>query len=189
MNQYFYIDNEGTQKGTFSPEGLKNEHIKKETLVWTQGMSQWTRADEVSELQYIFADPVVAQAAPTVQTQPSVAPQPAGYANAAANAEVKPPLPRTYLIESILVTFLPLVLCGSFLSLLGIIAIVYSSQVESYHNRGNYNEAADSSRQAGKWTRITLWISIAWVALFVIGIILLIVFAGSMAGLSNLISS
>lgn len=29
MNRYFYIDSEGKQKGTFSPEELKSENIKK----------------------------------------------------------------------------------------------------------------------------------------------------------------
>ena len=32
MNRYFYIDSEGKQKGTFSPEELKSENIKKDTF-------------------------------------------------------------------------------------------------------------------------------------------------------------
>jgi hypothetical protein len=56
MNHYFYIDIDGKQKGTYTPEELRNEHIRKETLVWTQGMAQWMRADEVPELQFLFAE-------------------------------------------------------------------------------------------------------------------------------------
>ncbi|WP_129595346.1 DUF4339 domain-containing protein [Seramator thermalis] len=56
MNHYFYIDIDGKQKGTYTPEELRNEHIRKETLVWTQGMTQWMRADEVAELQSLFAE-------------------------------------------------------------------------------------------------------------------------------------
>jgi hypothetical protein len=56
MNHYFYIDINGKQKGTYTPEELRNEHIRKETLVWTQGMTQWMRADEVAELQTLFAE-------------------------------------------------------------------------------------------------------------------------------------
>lgn len=179
MNQYFYIDNEGKQKGTFSPEELKRESIRKETLVWTQGLSQWTRADEVPELQHLFAE----AEAPTPVMNTTV---PVSQPYAAQPTETRPPLPKNYLIESILVTFLPLILCGSFLSLLGIIAIINASQVESYYNRGSYNEAAESSRQAGRWTKITLWISVAWLALIILGIILLFVFAGAAAGLGNL---
>ncbi len=51
---YFYIDAAGKQKGTFSPEELGQESIKRDTLVWTQGMEQWKRAEEVDELQYLF---------------------------------------------------------------------------------------------------------------------------------------
>lgn len=56
MNHYFYIDSDGKQKGTYTPEELRNEHIRKETLVWTQGMAQWMRADEVPELQFLFTE-------------------------------------------------------------------------------------------------------------------------------------
>ena len=54
MNRYVYIDSEGKQKGTFTPNELRNEHISKNTLVWTQGMKQWMRAYDVAELQPIF---------------------------------------------------------------------------------------------------------------------------------------
>jgi len=40
MNRYFYIDAEGKQKGTFSPDELIHENVKRETLVWTQGMDR-----------------------------------------------------------------------------------------------------------------------------------------------------
>ena len=56
MNRYFYIDSEGKQKGTFSPEELKSENIKKDTLVWTQGMNEWMRASSVAELDAVFAE-------------------------------------------------------------------------------------------------------------------------------------
>lgn len=55
MNRYFYIDAEGKQKGTFSPQELQQERLKRDTLVWTQGMEQWKRADEVEELQFLFS--------------------------------------------------------------------------------------------------------------------------------------
>ena len=51
MNRYFYIDTEGKQKGTFSPEELRMEQIKRDTLVWTQGMEQWKRGAGVAFLR------------------------------------------------------------------------------------------------------------------------------------------
>lgn len=55
MSRYFYIDNEGKQKGTFSIEELQAENINKDTLVWTHGMKEWIRAGEVAELSFLFA--------------------------------------------------------------------------------------------------------------------------------------
>ena len=75
------------------------------------------------------------------------------------------------------------------MSLLGIIGIVYAAQVESFYNRGDYAAAAESSRSAGKWTKIAMWIAIGWLLLIVIAIILFIIFVGSLAGLEELITT
>ncbi len=174
MNRYFYIDAEGNQKGTFTALELKQESVKRDTLVWTQGMEQWKRAEEVDELRYLFSGTY--QEAPSYTDQPAHPVQfPGGQAIFAPGIDEKErrPMPKTWLVESILVTILPFMLCGSFLSLLGIIGIVYAAQVESFYNRGDYVAATESSRSAGKWTRIAMWIAIGWVLLFVIGMILL----------------
>jgi hypothetical protein len=184
MNRYFYIDIDGKQKGTFSPDELRQEHVKRDTLVWTQGMEQWKRAGEVDELLFLFSDePGNYQTASS--SHPSQYPQP----TTPFEAESRPPMPKTWLVESILVTLLPFIFCGSFLSLLGIIGIVYAAQVESFYNRGDYNASLESSRTAGKWTKIALWIAIAWILLIVVSIILFIVFVGSFAGLEELITT
>ncbi|HBG42357.1 MAG TPA: hypothetical protein DDW85_13290 [Porphyromonadaceae bacterium] len=96
------------------------------------------------------------------------------------------PMPKTWLIESILVTILPFILCSNIISLLGIIAIVYAAQVESFYNRGDYAAALNSSQSAAKWTKITFWIAIAWIILLIIAIILIIVFFGSLTALPGL---
>ena len=184
MNRYFYIDTEGKQKGTFSPDELRQEPVKRDTLVWTQGMDQWKRAGEVDELFFLFSD-VSGNYQTPPKAQTSSYPQP----TPPLEAEFRPPMPKTWLVESILVTILPFVLCGSFLSLLGIIAIVYAAQVESFYNRGDYTAAAESSRSAGKWTKIALWIAIAWLLLIVVSVILFVTFVGSFAGLEEIITT
>src|SRR5690554_6614657 len=179
MNHYFFIDETGKQRGTFSPEELRRENIKRETLVWTQGMEQWMRADAVTELIYIFEQPI--------EVQPQILHNPNNTDIAGENRE---PMPKTWLIESILVTILPFVFCGSFLSLLGIIAIVYSAQVESFYNRGDYSSSLESSRTAGKWTKITFWIFIAWVILLAVSMLLLFGILGfNLAGMGDLIDT
>lgn len=181
MNHYFYIDAEGKQKGTFSPEELRREGIKRDTLVWTQGMEQWKRADETDELRHLFSD---TYAAPQPEIKEPVAQYAPGGTNAGAQAYQ--PMPKTWLVESILVTILPFMFCSNLLSLLGIIGIVYASQVESFYNRGDYAAALESSKSAAKWTKIAMWIAIGWVALLIIAVVLFIVFVGSLAGLDEI---
>ncbi|MDD2298784.1 MAG: CD225/dispanin family protein [Fermentimonas sp.] len=182
MNHYFFIDETGKQRGTFSPVELRRENIKRETLVWTQGMENWKRADEVSELKFIFEQSGVEQIS---EPQPGI---PVSPENVAFEKENRNLMPKTWLVESILVTILPFMFCGSFLSLLGIIAIVYSAQVESFYNRGDYTAALESSRSAGKWTKITFWIFIAWVLLLAVAMLLLFGLLGfSLTGMGDLI--
>ena len=130
MNRYFYVDNEGKQKGTFSPIELKNENIRKETLVWTQGMPEWLPAKQVTELQFLF-DASIQQETPTIES-------PENRASRAIN-ETTPAMPKTWLTESLLVTILPAILCSSILSLLGIVAIVKASQVQTFYMHGRYD--------------------------------------------------
>jgi|SRR5690554_241451 len=186
MNRYFYIDAEGKQKGTFSPDELRQENVKHETLVWTQGMEQWKRAEEVAELSFLFTGSSVAHEAVQAGKMPqSQFNRPA----APYGSQDHQPMPKTWLVESILVTILPFVLCSSFLSLLGIIGIVYAAQVESFFNRGDYVASAEASRSAAKWTKIALWIAIGWVLLIIVTIILLFVFVGSVAGIGELLNT
>lgn len=183
MNRYFYINAEGKQNGTFSPDELRQENVKRETLVWTQGMEQWKRAEEVAELGFLFevqtGAPLTSQAE-QMQTAP--------YDRPAAQQGYRP-MPKTWLVESILVTILPFILCSSFLSLLGIIGIVYAAQVESFFNRGDYTAAAEASHSAAKWTKIAMWIAIGWVLLMVAAFILFFVFVGSVAGVGELLNT
>ena len=184
MNRYFYIDAEGKQKGTFSPEELRRERIKRDTLVWTQGMEQWRRAEETDELRFLFADTY--RDPELVEAQPS-----ARYDQyrQTAGSQVIQPMPKTWLVESILVTILPFIFCSSILNLLGIIGIVYAAQVESFYNRGDNAASLDSSRSAAKWTKIALCIAIGWVILMVITVVLLFWFVADLSPLNNILNT
>lgn len=63
--------------------------------------------------------------------------------------------PKTWLLESILVT----VLCCL---PLGIPAIVYASKVESLFYAGLIDDAEQASHIAGRWTKIAFWVGIAF---------------------------
>lgn len=174
MKRYFYRDSEGVQKGTFTLEELRNEHVRKETMVWTQGMDDWLPAYEVVELQPLFEVSNFAQN----QYSETIPP----LQNAGQNIQV---MPKSWMVESILVTILPFVLCGNVLSLIGIAAIVNASKVESLFNSGLYAQSKEASNNAARWTKITLWIAIGAILLAIVAIVTLVFFFGSLAGIGN----
>lgn len=51
--EYFMIEN-GQQTGPFTIDQLAQKHITSETLVWAEGMSNWTPAWQVEQLKYIL---------------------------------------------------------------------------------------------------------------------------------------
>lgn len=54
MMEYFIIDNNGQQTGPFSQDQLVQKAISPETLVWKQGMADWTPAWKVEELRTVL---------------------------------------------------------------------------------------------------------------------------------------
>lgn len=185
MNRYFYIDSEGTQKGTFTIEDLRNEPVRRDTMVWTQGMPQWQRAQDVVELQTLFDMPAATQQQQThqQQTHTSTPPQQPPYQQ--TTQQGMPTMPKTWMVESILVTILPFVLCGNVLSLIGIAAIVNASKVESLFNSGFFAQSQEASNNAARWTKITFWIAIGAIILSIIAIIAFFAFFGSLAEFEN----
>jgi uncharacterized membrane protein YhaH (DUF805 family) len=53
MKKYFY-SNDNKKNGPYSFEELKNENIKKETLIWFEGLDDWTKAENVLEIKEIL---------------------------------------------------------------------------------------------------------------------------------------
>ena len=182
MNRYFYIDSEGKQKGTFTLEELRNEPIRKETMVWTQGMAEWKRAYDVVEMQPLF------EVTSSNASQTAYGANPQQQAHQTTATYNAPLMPKTWMVESILVTILPFILCGNIFSLLGIVAIVNASKVESMYHQGLFAQANESSANAARWTKITFWIAIGAIILGIIALILAIVFFGSLAGIGHALS-
>ena len=179
MNRYFYIDSEGVQKGTFTIEDLRNEPVRRDTMVWTQGMPEWQRAYDVVELQPLF------DMSSTAHKKYGETPPPQQHAPQQTAEQGIPAMPKSWMVESILVTILPFVLCGNVLSLIGIGAIVNASKVESLFNSGMYAKSIEASNNAARWTKITFWIAIGAIILAIVAIIAFVVFFGSLAGISE----
>lgn len=123
----YYIIKDNKRQGPFSIERLKESGISADTKVWREGLDTWTDAGNVPELAE-FAIPVV--------------PPPIDWEEKKEETQPgRPPMPKTWLAESIIVTLL---CCLP----LGIIAIIYSTQVESNYITGDYDMAQYKSNQA-----------------------------------------
>jgi hypothetical protein len=83
------------------------------------------------------------------------------------------PLPKTWLVESILVT---LFCCLPF----GIAGIVNAANVSSKFGAGDFEGAERASLQAGKWTKWAFWIGIIGVIIYIIVMVALGGFAAMM---------
>ena len=66
----FFIYRDNKQQGPYTPEQLAGMGITSETLVWSEGMEQWTPAWQVTELKDVLAGKVQARPVP-----PPVPPQ------------------------------------------------------------------------------------------------------------------
>lgn len=56
MEKEYYIVVNDRREGPFTFEGLRARGIEPSTLIWTAGMSDWKRADEVSEVASLLAN-------------------------------------------------------------------------------------------------------------------------------------
>ena len=174
MKQYYYASGD-QQLGPFSLQELQSKNLQKDTYVWYEGLSDWTRAGDLPELSGIFEAPqeqMQTQQPPLQQTPPPPVQQTGGY-NQPRNqggyqqqynqpSGVKP---KTWLVESILCT----VLCclpG------GIAGIIYASQVDTKWAQGDAVGAQKSSDNAKLWVMISFGIGLVVILFYVIAMVI-----------------
>ena len=136
--------------------------VTPDTIVWAEDIVDWIPAYQVSELNSLFAS-TTAQTPPPYQEPSGQATEAPRYDTIGPKAQptIRPPMPPTYLVWSILVTIF---LCR----IAGIVAIVYSTQVSSCYYAGNYEGAEYASHQARLWVRIPAYIYLAFLLAFLI---------------------
>lgn len=184
MTQYFYADGDD-RKGPVTLDQLRAAPITRGTLVWYEGMPDWKPAGQLPELSDLFLVQGASEPPPTPQattlTPPASSVPPAAPVGSTVPAaaprrntydELGGPPPKTYLLESILVT----VLCCL---PLGIVGIVNASKVESRYYAGDVEQAHYYSREAKKWTKYGAIGGAVFVVLY-IGIILVGAIGGSL---------
>ncbi len=54
MNTEYYIIESGERRGPYMLDALRGLGITKDTLVWRQGLADWTKASELQELAPLF---------------------------------------------------------------------------------------------------------------------------------------
>lgn len=54
MSQQFYIAINGQQTGPFTIDDLKTKNIQRDTLVWTEGLDNWTKAEYIPLLKEVL---------------------------------------------------------------------------------------------------------------------------------------
>lgn len=135
MKKYFYSDGVNSH-GPYTLDELKQLKITSSTLIWYEGLPQWTPASNIPEISS-FIPPTLPPPVVPNTTQP-----PPPVYNNTYQQPITPP--KTYLVESILVT---LFCCLPF----GIAGIVNAANVSSKFAMGDYAGAEYSSNQAKKW--------------------------------------
>lgn len=187
MNSYYYIDQTTQQQlGPFPMSQLYSKNIQRETMVWCAGMGDWVQAQSVDELQFLFNAPSQGtQNAGQYQQQPQQGQyqQPNNQNRGTNNPFGNPfngvdvrPMPKNWLIESILVTIL---CCFPLGAPFGIAGIVNATKVESRYYGGDYDGALEASQSAKKWC---IWA----VVVCVIGLVLYLGFIGVMYAVGSL---
>ncbi len=161
MALYFYINNNGNQCGPVEESALAG-NITPETYVWSEGMPDWVHAKDLPQLAYLFQPKVEPQntyGQPPYGAQPQQPQQPYGQPQQPYGQPQQPygqqpygyqqpqptmSCPPTYMVWSIIIT-----VCCCLVG--GIVAIVYSSQVEPAWRSGDYALAVKKSNQAKTW--------------------------------------
>lgn len=179
MNGYFYIDDISKQQyGPFPLEELMNKNITPETMIWHSGMNDWAQAQTIEELKVLWTAGTLSSGSADMATPES------RYGNMQSNRsqqgqynpqnnnghqpeynnnrfnEVRP-IPKNWLIESILVT---LFCCPPF----GIAGIISATKVETLYYTGDYEASVQASKDAKKWTLIGLGVVLVLFVLYFI---------------------
>jgi hypothetical protein len=154
MATYYIVEN-NQQAGPFTLDQLAAKGITPETNVWTDGMSNWTPASQVSELQSLFAPQPAPQ--PQYAPQPEPEPQP-DYSSSYSSPEEQGPMPKDWKIPSIILIAVSIFCCGLCAGIvnlaLGVMALLESNKIEGLYRQGNYAAAQEASDKAGKYVKI-----------------------------------
>lgn len=146
---YIYINK--VKEGPYTLEELSTKGIFPDILVWRDGFSGWKPAKELSELSDILS---------------KMPPDPDGISTQ--------PMPKTWLVESLLVTMF---CCVPF----GVVGIIESNKVEPLYKSGQYEQALHHSKKAKKWIAWGFFTVLAFWILYLLFWVVFVLFTASVA--------
>lgn len=157
----------GVFAGADAQARYQSGEILPSDLVWCEGMPAWRPAAEVFTSSGAATPPPVAPPPP---------PTPAGpYVAGPFSAAPPQPKPANYLVWAILVT---LFCCIP----LGIVAIIFATQVDSKYAAGDYAGAQIASGRAKLWSILGAASILLIMAIYIV----VLIFLGAAGALSNL---
>ncbi len=139
MSKYFIYINK-LKEGPYALEELLTKPLTPDTLVWSEGFADWKLAKNVPELSDVLS---------------KIPPEP--------NCAAFLPMPKTWFVESILVTIF---CCLPF----GILGIIEASNVKAMYRAGNYEQAIHHSKWAQIWIAWGFFSMLAFIALYILSI-------------------
>lgn len=181
MIKYYYIDElTKQQQGPYPLDELRNKNIRPETMVWKSGMPNWTRADAVEELAFLFnsnipipqekKEPVKKNLDIRHNVESSTYTNRSNYSANDNKWNNIVPMPKNWLIESILLS----IFCCSPVSVVG---IYFASKVESLYYAKEYAAATKASNNARNWSLAGILFIPACYLIFMLFAVILRIFA------------
>lgn len=168
----YWIATNGQKEGPMSLDEVKSRNLTRKTLVWYPGLAQWTHADKIPELRTLFDylppelptedndETVISKPEEQVKVEPVVVKPQEEPAFTQENTQNNnnngnsygnygtynnsPQCPPSYLALSIISL---ICCCLPF----GIISLIYSAQVRTVFNSGEYEKAEKYSKNALYW--------------------------------------
>lgn len=168
----YWIATNGQKEGPMSLDEVKSRNLTRKTLVWYPGLAQWTHADKIPELRTLFDylppelptedddETVISKPEEQVKVEPVVVKPQEEPAFTQENTQNNnnngnsygnygtynnsPQCPPSYLALSIISL---ICCCLPF----GIISLIYSAQVRTVFNQGEYEKAEKYSKNALYW--------------------------------------
>ena len=174
--KYFIVEN-GQQAGPFDPDELLLHGLAPSSLVWCQGLADWTVASQVPELMALIDGQRFAPGDTGTQIMPrnSTTRQPYAQPQYYPDNTVYPQQvqTKTWFTESLIVTILAALCCCNPIGLLtGIYAIVKANGAKNKAMAGDYTGSASDAGTAKVWVIITAVIIVAWILFIIFNVLL-----------------